>query len=74
MNITTLIAPPKRSPAKKPRYDFDSMQHGDAIEVASKPACREMFRRWKLARGRHGRLISSREHPRLLFFLDETPV
>jgi hypothetical protein len=63
-----------RSPAKKPRYDFDSMQHGDAIEVASKPACREMFRRWKRAHGRHGRLVSSREHPSLLFFLDETPV
>jgi hypothetical protein len=42
--------------------------------VASKPACREMFRRWKRAHGRHGRLVSSREHPSLLFFLDETPV
>jgi hypothetical protein len=56
------------------RYAFDSLRHGDAIEVASKPGAQEMFRRWKKARGRRGRLVPSREFPNLLFFLDENSV
>jgi hypothetical protein len=53
------------------RYRFDSLQHGDAIEVNSKPGAQEMFRRWKKASGRRGRLVPSRDFPRLLFFIDE---
>jgi hypothetical protein len=54
------------------RYHFDSLKHGDAIEVVSKPGAQEMFRRWKKAKGRRGRLVPSREFPNLLFFIDET--
>jgi hypothetical protein len=54
------------------RYNFDSLRHGDAIAVRSKASCREMFRRWKKTSGRRGRLVSSREDPTLLYFIDET--
>jgi hypothetical protein len=77
MNHTTLTTKIRRSTplsAGRAHYDFDLLRHGDAIEVASKPSAREMFRRWKRVNGRRGRLVSSREHPHLLFFLDETPV
>jgi hypothetical protein len=56
------------------RYRFDSLKHGDAIEVASKASAQEMFRRWKKRTGRTGRLVALPEHPRLLFFLDQSIV
>lgn len=62
-------------PVPRPaRYKFDLMKHGDVLETANKPSAREMFRRWKRATGRQARLISSREHSNLLFFLDDAVV
>ena len=56
------------------RYRFDSLKHGDAIEVASKAGAQEMLRRWKRATGRRARLVPSRDFPNVLFFIDETIV
>jgi hypothetical protein len=56
------------------RYRFDSLRHGDAIEVASRAGAQEMFRRWKKKTGRSGRLVSIPEQPNLLFFLDQSIV
>ena len=56
------------------RYGFDSLNHGDAIEVASKASAQEMFRRWKKRTGRRGRLVALAEHPNLLFFIDQSIV
>ena len=58
----------------RPKYDFDAMRHGDAIEVKNKNAAREMFARWRRKNGRNGRLVASRESPNLLYFLDEVDV
>jgi hypothetical protein len=58
-----------------PRYDFDKLRHGDAIEgVQNKASAREMFRRWKRLHGRYGRLVSGKGGDDVLYFLDETPV
>ena len=38
----------------RPKYDFDAMRHGDAIDVENKNAAREMFARWKRKTGRRG--------------------
>lgn len=40
-------------PARKKVYDFDVLEPGDAIDVASEGGCREMFRRWRDATGSH---------------------
>ena len=61
-------------PGGRAHYNFDSLKHGDAIEVASTESAREMFRRWKRATGRPGRLVRSRLYPRLLFFVDDTAI
>ena len=53
------------------RYRFDSLKHGDALEVVSKAGAQEMFRRWKKAKGRRGRLVPSRDNENLLFFIDD---
>lgn len=58
----------------RPKYDFDAMRHGDAIEVRNKNAAREMFTRWRRKTGRRGRLVASRDNPNLLFFLDDLDV
>jgi hypothetical protein len=52
-------------------YRFDSLRHGDAIEVTSKSGALEMFRRWKKLKGRRGRLVSSRDYANVLFFIDD---
>jgi hypothetical protein len=74
MTSTTMVARHPPEAAQRPLYDFDSLRHGDAIWVASKPSAREMFRRWKRAKGRRGRLVSAKDNPKVLYFLDETPV
>jgi hypothetical protein len=56
------------------RYRFDSLKHGDLLEVKSKPGALEMFRRWKKAKGRQARLIPSHEFPNVLIFIDESIV
>ena len=56
------------------RYRFESLKHGDAIEVASKASTQELFRRWKKRNGRTGYLVGLREEPNLLFFLDHQVV
>jgi hypothetical protein len=56
------------------RYRFDTLKHGDAIEVTSIPGAMEMFRRWKKAKGRRGRLIPSRGSLNTLFFIDDDDV
>ena len=58
----------------RPKYDFDAMHHGDAIDVENKNAAREMFARWKRKTGRRGRLVVSRDYPNRLFFLDDLDV
>jgi hypothetical protein len=58
----------------RPKYDFDAMRHGDAIEVENKNAARQMFARWRRKAGRNGRLVASRDIPNLLYFLDEADV
>jgi hypothetical protein len=56
----------------RPKYNFDAMRHGDAIEVENTNAAREMFARWKRKTGRSGRLVTSRDFPNRLFFLDDS--
>ena len=56
----------------RPKYDFDAMRHGDAIDVQNKNAAREMFARWKRKTGRRGRLVVSQDFPNRLFFLDDS--
>ena len=56
------------------RYDFDSLKHGDAIEVESKAGAQEMLRRWRNKNGSSARLVSAIESPNLLYFLEEGPV
>ena len=58
----------------RPKYDFDAMRHGDAIEVESVSAAREMFARWRRKTGRRARLTISRDFPKLLIFIDELDV
>jgi hypothetical protein len=69
MQPTILRVAPRES-----RYRFDSLTHGDAIEVASVASAQEMFRRWKKRTGRGGRLVSLPDQPNLLFFLDRNIV
>jgi uncharacterized protein (DUF1684 family) len=60
---------------RTPRYNFDQLKHGDAIEVDSVSGAREMFRRWKAKTGRaHVRLTGAREKgkEKFLFFIDAT--
>jgi hypothetical protein len=57
-----------------PRYDFNTLKHGDAIEVASKASAREMFRRWRRKTGSCARLVSAIESPNRLYFLDKGPI
>jgi hypothetical protein len=56
------------------RYRFESLKHGDAIEVASKASTQELFRRWKKRNGRTGHLVGLPGEPNLLFFLDQSIV
>lgn len=54
-------------------FDFDRMQHGDAIEVPSVVSAKETFRRWRKvdAEGRDNfRLISDPDNSSRLFFVD----
>ena len=55
----------------KPLYAFDRMRHGDAIKVESPGGAREMFRRWRHKTGRKARLTSSKEKPKVLYFIEE---
>jgi hypothetical protein len=55
----------------RPKYDFDAMRHGDAIEVENTNAAREMFARWRRKTGRRARLTVSRDFPNRLFFIDD---
>jgi hypothetical protein len=55
----------------RPKYNFDAMRHGDAIEVRNKSAAREMFARWKRKTGRRASLVASRNFPNLLHFIDD---
>jgi hypothetical protein len=55
----------------KSSYPFDSLKHGDAIEVRNINSAREVFRRWRKARRRQAQLVGSLTSPRLLFFIDE---
>ena len=58
------------------RYPFDSLKHGDTLQVNSIRGAQEMFRRWKNAKStdkrRRGRLVPSREYADVLVFIDET--
>lgn len=57
----------------EPKYPFDELRHGDALEVESIGSAREMFRRWRIRTGRtHTKLIKSRMHgfEHYLFFID----
>jgi hypothetical protein len=56
------------------RYRFDSLRHGDAIEVVNRASAQEMFRRWKKRNGRAGRLVALPDQPNLLFFIDQSLV
>jgi hypothetical protein len=60
--------------SRESRYRFESLRHGDAIEVASRASAQEMFRRWKKRHGRTGHLISLPDQPNLLFFIDQSIV
>ena len=55
----------------RPKYDFDTMRHGDAIDVENVNAAREMFARWRRKTGRRARLTTSREYPNRLFLIDD---
>ena len=55
----------------RPKYDFDAMRHGDAIDVENPNAAREMFARWRRKTGRRARLTVSRDFPKRLFFIDD---
>ena len=55
----------------RPKYDFAAMRHGDAIEVQNRKAAWEMFARWRRKTGRRARLITARETPNLLYFIDD---
>jgi hypothetical protein len=73
MNDMPVIHRTNLSPGKrKGRYNFDALKHGDAIEVANKDSAQLMFTRWKRAKGRAARLVSSTRYPRILYFLDDT--
>ena len=57
------------------RYSFDTLKHGDMLEVRSKSGALEMFRRWKKAsKLNRGRLLPSRESPNILIFIDDSLV
>jgi hypothetical protein len=73
MHILRGLQIPKKT-GKRERYDFDALQHGDAIDVDSINSAREVFRRWRKRTGRKAQLVRSTEpgHQRLLFFIDET--
>ena len=58
----------------RPKYDFDAMRHGDAIDVHNTSAAREMFARWRRKTGRQARLINSRDFPNRLFFIDDSDI
>jgi hypothetical protein len=55
----------------KSPYPFDSLKHGDVIEVEHPTSAKEVFRRWRKLRQRQAQLIQSLTSPRLLFFIDE---
>jgi hypothetical protein len=55
----------------RPKYDFDAMRHGDGIEVENKKSAWEMFARWRRKTGRRARLITSRDYPNILHFIDD---
>ena len=73
MRIIRGLQIPKKT-GKRERYDFDALQHGDAIEVTSPNSAREVFRRWRKRTGREAQLVRSAEPGResFLFFIDET--
>ena len=52
-------------------YPFDSLKHGDVIEVAHPNSAREVFRRWRRVRKRNAQLVKSLTSPNMLFFIDE---
>lgn len=58
----------------RPKYDFDAMRHGDAIDVERPNAARVMFIRWRRKTGRRARLTSSRDFPNRLFFIDDSDI
>jgi hypothetical protein len=55
----------------KSRYPFDSLKHGDVIEVEHPNSAKEVFRRWRKLRQRKAQLVSSQSFPKLLYFIDE---
>ena len=60
-----------RVDTRNPHYRFDELKHGDMLEVSSIRGAMEMFRRWKKAKGRRGRLIPSRETFYTLHFVED---
>lgn len=63
-----------RVDTRKSRYHFDALKDGDVLEVTSVSGAMEMFRRWKKAKGRRGRLIPSRDTLYTLLFIDDDVV
>lgn len=55
----------------KSAYPFDSLKHGDVIQVEHPNSAKEVFRRWRKVRQRKAQLIQSLTSPKLLFFIDE---
>jgi hypothetical protein len=55
----------------KSPYPFDSLKHGDVIEVEHPTSAKEVFRRWRKLRQRKAQLVSSQSFPKLLYFIDE---
>jgi hypothetical protein len=56
--------------AKRERYDFDVLKHGDAIEVRSVKSAKEVFRRWRKRTQRDAQLVCSPERDDLLFYIE----
>ena len=53
-------------------YNFDRLEHGDAIDVNSVASAKELFRRWRKANGRENvRLVEDPDQEGRLFFVDD---
>jgi hypothetical protein len=55
-------------------YPFDTLKHGDIIEVDHPNSAKEVFRRWRKRSKRKAQLVTSSISPRLLHFIDESVV
>lgn len=66
--MTPTIIRIKKSSSK---YRFDTLKHGDVIEVEHPTSAKEVFRRWRKRHARTAQLIQSQISPKLLIFIDE---